>query len=118
MLLSVRYNYWNMVERALAAGIISDEQETKLYATDIVYNAVRKSDGARVWVAVEASNILKEGSVEKARVAADALGAAFGEDAEAIVAGYNIHARDRERAARLGVHAFIAPIPRPPSDGE
>ena len=109
-------SYWDIVERALAAGIISDEQETNLYTTDIVFNALQKPDSIRVWVAVEASNILKEGAVEKARASADALNAVFGERTEAVVAGYRIRDLDMERAERLGVHAFMLPVPRPPSE--
>ncbi len=106
-----RSDFSDAVEDALVNGLITDEQETRIDATDIVFSALRQSDGSRVWVAVEASNILEENAVERAREAADALSAAFGQDAEAMVAGYRIDERDMGRAERLGVHAFLIPLP-------
>ncbi len=113
-----RSDFSDAVEGALANDLITDNQESRIDATDIILRAVRKSDGARVWIAVEASNNVGRRDIERARETADALGAAFGEEAEAVVAGYSIHTRDSERADTLGVHAFIVPIPGLPSDSE
>ncbi len=111
-------DFSDAVDDALANGLITDEQETRIDATDIILRATRKSDGSPVWIAVEASNNVGQTDIERARQAADALSAAFGEASEAVAAGYSIHDRDAERAERLGVHAFIISIPRLVSDGE
>ncbi|MCY4653960.1 MAG: hypothetical protein OXC95_12450 [Dehalococcoidia bacterium] len=113
-----RSDFSDAVENALANGLITDEQESRIDSTNIVLRSVRKSDSSRVWLAVEASNNVGQIDIERARQSADALSAVFGEASEAVVAGYSIHDRDRERAERLGVHAFIIPIPRLPSDSE
>ena len=97
------------VEDAQANGVITDEQEIRIDATDIIISARRKSDGSRVWVAMEVSNNVGQSDIERTRETADALSAVFGEDAEAVVAGYRIHDLDMERANRLGVHAFLVP---------
>ena len=106
------------VEDAQANGVIIDEQEIRIDATDIIMSALRKSDGSRVWVAMEVSNNVGQSDIERAREAADALNMVFGEDAEGVVAGYRIHDLDMERADRLGVHTIIVPIPQLPPDSE
>ena len=113
-----RSDFYDAVEGALANGIITDEQEVRIAATDIIMRARRKSDGAQVWIAMEASNNVGQRDIERARASADALGAIFEQDAEAVAVGYSIHTRDRERADGLGVHAFIIPVPRLPADSE
>ena len=97
------------VEDAQANGVITDEQEIRIDATDIIISARRKSDGSRVWVAMEVSNNVGQSDIERTRETADALSAVFGEDAEAVVAGYRIRDLDMERANRLGVHTFLVP---------
>ncbi len=106
------------VEDAQANGVITDEQEIRIDATDIIMSALRKSDGSRVWVAMEVSNNVGQSDIERAREAADALNMVFSEDAEGVVAGYRIHDLDMERADRLGVHTIIVPIPQLPPDSE
>ncbi len=113
-----RSDFSDAVDDALVNNLITDEQENRIHATDIILRALRKSDGSRVWLAVEVSNSLGQRDIERTRQSADALSAVFDEESEAIVVGYSIHPRDRERADRLGVHAFIVPTPRLPSDSE
>ena len=113
-----RSDFSDAVDDALASGLITDEQENRIDATDIIMRALHKSDGSQVWLAVEASNNVGQRDIERARQSADALSAAFGEESEAIVAGYSIHARDMERAERLGARVFIIPFPQLPSDSD
>ena len=87
------------VEEALDGGRITVDQEARIEATDFIMHARRRTDQAPVWVAVEASNRVHAGDIQRARATADALGAAFAADAEAVVAGYAIDPLDAERAA-------------------
>ena len=68
---------------------------------------VRKEDRSQIWVAVEASNNIAQSDIERVRQSAEALGVVFGQDAIAVVAGYNIHPLDQERADGVGVAVIL-----------
>ena len=95
------------VQSALANGIITDAQETRINTTDIILRAQRKSDQAEVWIAVEVSNDISQHDIERAQQSAAALRAVFPEGAMAAVAGYSLHPRDQEQAANASVHALL-----------
>ncbi len=100
------------VEEALESGRITAVQETRIEATDFIMRAERRSDKAPVWVAVEASNWVHAGDIERARATADALRAAFDVDAIAVAVGYGIDALDAERANGAGVSYLEVSPPR------
>ena len=95
------------VESACDAGVIDDAQESRIDETDLIIRARRKSDRRPVWVVVEASNHLGQRDIERARDTAQALRAVFEEEVLAVIAGYRIHDRDRERAAQADVHVVL-----------
>ena len=95
------------VEDAADRGDITDEQELRLKVTDLIIRARRKSDGADVWVAAEASGTIDRSDIERSADSAAALGAVFGEDASAVVVGHRIRREDRERAKTQGVMVLI-----------
>ena len=95
------------VEEALDSSRISDTQEARISETDIILQATRKGDRAQIWVAVEASNNIAQSDIERVRQSAEALGVVFGQDTIAVVAGYNIHPLDQERAASVGVAVLL-----------
>lgn len=95
------------VGEALDSGRISDSQETRISDTDIILQAVRKEDRSQIWVAVEASNNIAQNDIERVRQSAEALGVVFGQDTIAVVAGYNIHPLDQERADGVGVAVIL-----------
>ena len=101
------------VEEALDGGRITTAQEARIEATDFIMHARRRIDQAPVWVAVEASNRVHAGDIQRARATADALGAAFAADAEAVVAGYAIDPLDAERAAAARVKYLEVSPARP-----
>ncbi len=84
-------------------GLISESQEQRLRATDIILKARRSSDRATVWVAVEVSTRLDESDIGRARESADILSVVFQTDAFAVVAGYRLDPPDQERADAEGV---------------
>ena len=95
------------VEEALDSDRISDPQEARISETDIILQAMRKEDRSQIWVAVEASNNIALNDIERVRQSADALGVVFGQDTIAVVAGYNIHPLDQERANDAGVAVLL-----------
>ena len=105
-------DFADQVEDALGGGRITDAQEARIEATDFILRAQRRSDQATVWIAVEASNKVHAGDIDRARASADALRAVFGVDTMAVVAGYGIDPPDAERARAAGVRYLQAPPPR------
>ena len=99
-----RADFFDSVEKAFDAEIITDAQESRISATDLIIRAQRKKDLVVVWVAVEVSNQIGQHDIERVRESADALSAVFQQEALAVVVGYRIHAQDQERAEQAAVH--------------
>ena len=104
-------DFLDRLEDALGAGLITDEQDARIEATDFILRARRREDGAAVWVAVEVSNTVHAKDIQRARAAADALRTVFDMEALAVAAGYKIDARDAERAKASGVQYLAATLP-------
>ncbi len=101
-----RPDFFEPVEKAFDAGVITDAQEVRISATDLIIRAQRKEDLAVVWVAVEVSNQIGQRDIDRGRESADALSAIFQQEALAVVIGYRIHAQDQRRAERAAVHVL------------
>ncbi len=95
------------VEQAVDAGLLSDAEETRVLATDLILRARRKADRSTVWVAVEASHTVDGYDVERARESADILGRVFNTDSVAVAMGYGVRAGEQERADALRVDVFV-----------
>ena len=99
------------VEEATDNGTITDDEELRLLTTDMVVRSLRESDGSRLWIAVEASGVIDQDDIERARQSALALRKIYGEDAIPAVYGYRISDRQREQAAATPelqqVHIFL-----------
>ena len=104
-------DFLDRLEDALGAGLITDEQDARIEATDFILRARRREDGAAVWVAVEVSNTVHAKDIQRARATADALRTVFDMEALAVAAGYRIDARDAERAKASGVQYLAATLP-------
>jgi len=92
---------------AVDANRITEKQETRVFATDLILRAERRDDRATVWVAVEASNTLDARDVERAQESAEALQAIFGDRALGAVMGYAIPDDHRQLAGARGVEVFV-----------
>ena len=104
-------DFADSIEEALDSGRITEDQEARIEATDFIMHAQRRTDRAPVWVAVEASNRVHAGAVDRARATADALQVAFGADAVAVVAGYGIAPLDAKRAKAARVRYLeVSPV--------
>ena len=104
-------DFLDRLEDALGTGLITDEQDARIEATDFILRARRREDGAAVWVAVEVSNTVHAKDIQRARATADALRTVFDMEAMAVAAGYKIDARDAERAKASGVQYLAATLP-------
>ena len=99
-----------LVERmdaALADGLITDDQDSRVEATDVILQAERKKDGAAIWVAIEASSSIKESDILRARESADVLAVMFDQPTEAAVVGHRISILDEKRADDAQVHVLM-----------
>ena len=101
------------LEDATDRGIITDDEEARLFRTDMVIRSFRKSDGSHLWIAAEASGVIDQSDIDRARQSAVALNKAFGDDAIPVVYGYSIAERQREQAEATSelqqVHIFLEP---------
>ena len=101
-----------LVERmdsALADGLITDDQDSRVEATDVILRAERKDGQEWLWVAIEASSSIHQRDIQRARESADILALMFEEPAEAAVVGHRISDMDSERAGVARVHVLIVP---------
>ena len=102
-----------MIESASDSGIITEDEEARLTRTDMVIRSLRKSGGSRLWIAAEASGVIDQDDIERARQSASALKKVYSEDAVPVVYGYSISERQREQAAATPelqqVHVFLEP---------
>ena len=102
-------DFADLVAAAADEGRISEAQEHRIIATDIILRGRRRRERTPVWVAVEVANRIDADDIVRSRNSADTLAAVFGEEAVPLVAGYRIDAADRERAAVAGVRYLDVP---------
>ncbi len=95
------------MDSALADGLINDDQDSRVEATDVILQAERKNDGAAIWVAIEAPISLNENDIQRARESADVLAVIFEQPTEAAVVGHRIGVLDEERADAARVHVLL-----------
>jgi len=99
--------FFDQVDKAVAAGVINSSQEARLYDTDFILQARRRADGVPVWAAVEASNTIGQHDLKRVGQSAAALQAIFEQDVLAIAIGYHIHPQDRQSAEAEGIHIIL-----------
>ena len=102
-------DFADRVAAAADEGRISEAQEHRIIATDIILRGRRRRERTPVWVAVEVANRIDADDIVRSRNSADTLAAVFGEEAVPLIAGYRIDAADRERAADAGVRYLEVP---------
>ena len=97
------------LDAALDEGRISDSEYTRIEDTDMVVTALRNSDDSRVYIAVEASRIISDDDIDRARESAAILGKMYDADAVAAVYGFTVEAPqiDLMGADPGEVHVFL-----------
>ena len=101
------------VDEGADMGIITEAEEGRLSQTDMVARCLRNVDGSRLWIAAEASGVIGEGDISRARESAEAIRKLYSADVIPVVYGYRISDEQRRFAeAREGlqeVHVFLEP---------
>ena len=97
------------VEGATDEGKITDDDETRLKVTDLIVRSQRKSDGSTLWFAVEASGVIGEEDITRAKQSSDVLRKVYNQDAMPLVYGYHVSDTDRDLANQLNVRVFLDP---------
>ena len=95
------------LDDAADAGKITEDEWVRIRSTDLIMRALRNSDGATIWFAVEASAAVATSDIDHARQSAHAITKMYEQDAIPLVCGYRISDPLRERAREQGVHVFI-----------
>ena len=98
------------MEHAADMGEITEEEVGRLIDTDMVVRAINTA-GERVHVAVEASGVIGNRDIGRARQSAGILKKMYGQDSVAAVYGYSIEAEQVEQARSTDdlaeVHVFL-----------
>ena len=101
------YSFIDMIEDLSEKGIITEAQETRIMVTDMIMSARRKSDGAEVWIAAEASGLIAEKDIDRAAESAKILADSLKTDTYAVVIGHRISDIDRFRADQRDVTVVL-----------
>ncbi|MXY45783.1 MAG: hypothetical protein F4Y44_02135 [Chloroflexi bacterium] len=104
---SLSHELADAIADAVDAGVFDERQERRIGLTDIIIRAQRRVERSAVWVAVEASSAIHLRDIERARQSADALAAAFRQDAIAVVVGNRIGSDESRQAADAGVEVLV-----------
>ena len=104
-------SFIDSVEEAAESGLITEEQETRLRLTDLVFHAQRKTDGTKVWFAAEVSGAIGARDIDRASKSAAVLQSVFGDHVAAVVMGHRIRLSDHQRAEEDGVVVVIEDDP-------
>ncbi len=102
-------DFRDKMERAAEDGVISDDDEVQVSVTDLVMRSRRRSDRSTLWFAVEASGVINDDDITRARRSADIIAKVYKQDAVALVYGYRIHDHQRKLADELGVRVYLDP---------
>ncbi len=86
---------------------ITESQRVRIENTDMIVMAQRKQTRNPVYIAIEASATIRIGDIDRARMSAEALWAAFGVEAKGVVVGYAIRPEDEERAETHGISVML-----------
>ena len=104
---SLSHELADAIADAVEESVLDERQESRIGLTDIIIRAQRRVERSAVWVAVEASSAIHLRDIERARQSADALEAAFRQDAIAVVVGSRIDAEERRQAEDAGVEVIV-----------
>ena len=101
--------FLDKIEDAAEGGAISDDEEIRLKVTDLILRSQRKADRSTLWFAVEASGVINDHDLTRAKRSADLIQKIYGQDAVPLVYGYHIHDEQRKLAEGLKVTVFLDP---------
>ena len=106
------------INNAEVLSLITEEQADHVLLADIIIRARRVEDKRYVHGVFEVSSTIGLNDIRRARERADAVAAATGEEAIAVVIGGTIQPLQRAQAEELDVRVLIPAMFRPPETGE
>ena len=106
------------INNAEVLSLITEEQADHVLLADIIIRARRVEDKRYVHGVFEVSRTIRQNDIRRARERADAVAAATGEEAIAVVIGGTIQPLQRAQAEELDVRVLIPAMFRPPETGE
>ena len=101
-------SFIDAVHDAEEIGLITERHYMRIIATDLIVSARRRGGGENVYVALEVSNKLDRGDVDRAKLTAEALALTFPQtEILTAVYGREISDADRAYAESEGVEAIL-----------
>ena len=100
--------FFDTIADAVDKQVLTDDEETRLLVTDMIIRSQSKSDRSTRWFAIEASGVINEDDINRARESADAINKAFDQYATPVVYGYHIYDIERDHARSKRVNVFLS----------
>ena len=113
VMLEINHEFEDAVDAATDARIITEDQNHRIFNTDLVARARDRATGDVVYVAAEASFTIETGDIRRVCETARALSLVFpSNDVKTAVFGGTISIQDSDWAKQEGVEVFIVELPR------
>ena len=104
-----RSEFIGKVEEAAEDGVISEEDETRIQVTDLIMRSLRKSDGSVLWFAIEASGVINDDDITRAKLSAHIITKVYEQGRHAS----GVWLSDSQPAAEVGRRVESLGLPRP-----
>ena len=113
VMIEMNHEFEDAVDAATDAGVITEDQNRRIFNTDLVARARDSATGDVVYVAAEASFTIEPKDVRRAHESARALRLVFpSNDVKTAVFGAAISIQDSDWAKQEGVEVFTLELPR------
>ena len=113
VMLEINHQFEDTVDAATDAGVITEEQNRRIFNTDLIARAIDSATGDVVYVAAEASFTIEPQDIQRANESAQALSLVFpSNDVKTAVFGTAISIQDSDWAKQQGVEVFTLELPR------
>ncbi len=113
VMLEIDHEFEDAVDAATDDGFITEDQNHRIFNTDLVARASDRATGDVVYVAAEASFTIDPGDIRRAHETTRALRLVFpSNDVKTAVFGAAISLQNSDWAKQEGVEVFIVELPR------
>ena len=102
-------SFSDMIETALSERRLTDRDASRIIDTDMIVAALKNSDSSQVYIAIEASGVIQNYDVERARLTANIMANLSLSDAIPAVYGFSI-AEQQETLARPNAQQNLAEV--------
>ena len=113
VMLEINHQFEDAVDAATESGVITEEQNRRIFNTDLIARAIDSATGDVVYVAAEASFTIEPQDIQRANESARALSLVFpSNDVKTAVFGTAVSIQDSDWAKRQDVEVFTLELPR------